>query len=378
MAWHPILLPMFAFGVLVSVQWLLRLSVYPAASLTETIKLAAAGCTFYLTLNALRLPGAQRQVARVLWLFCGLLAAEAIFQLFSANGRIYWFHDASYGTPVGPFVYHNHFGGCMDLLLPPAIAFALEDNGHHCTWADRARRGLLPALGLAAVVLSLSRGAILAISLEAALALILFWRQFTATRNARIATIVVSLALLGFMLLGNARGMVARFHHLAHNKINHFTLRIKVAQSAWAIFRQHPWLGTGFGTFAVEYPRYKYWDNNQRVLDAHDDYIQALSETGLAGAFCVLSFAGIWLWDFRKHCSEITMKAPLRISFHIAAAGFLFHSIGDFEFHSFADALLFYVVLGAALAVSRVPPKASAAEAFNNEAVKAHPLIPGI
>ncbi|MGH9471613.1 MAG: O-antigen ligase family protein [Terriglobales bacterium] len=352
--WHPILIPMLAFAALVGVQWLFHLSVYPGQTLTGLVLLAACGCSFYLGLAFASRARALDSLVRVLWVFLGLLATEAVVQYFTAHGFIYWFHDASYATPVGPFVYHNHFGGCLELLLPPAAALALLPGGS----GDRSFSGhvlrALPALaGLAALMISQSRGALLAVGFELLLALLLFWRDWFSSARGRglvLALVGVSAAI---MLLANPGAMLARFEHMANNRVNSFSTRLEISASALQIFRNHPWVGTGLGTFGVEYPRYQTLDDRLVYDYAHDDYAQALAETGVAGAVCILAFLGTWIWaGFRTWRGEgiHRRRRALQLACFIAMAGLLVHSFGDFEFHSQALALLFFLELGAVLA----------------------------
>lgn len=350
LTWNPVLVPMLGFSLIAALQWIFKLSIYPGSTLTELVQLAACGCVFYLSLTAMSNRGAIDRLARLLWMFTGALSGEALVQFFTAGKYIYWFHDATYATPVGPFVYHNHYGGCLALLLPlsAAVSFLPSARGDG-SWAGRIQRALVLALGLSSVVISLSRGAMLAVCVEAILSFFVFWKLLTGTRRAQITTLAGVVAMASFILLANIHPMLARFEHLS-NHVNHFTRRVAVTESALRIFRDHPWTGTGLATFAVEYPRYKTFDD-KRTPYAHDDYAQALSETGIAGAICILGFLFYWTRDFlRCWLRRSSRRALLQLSMFIGTAGFLFHSFGDFQFHAPANALLFYLMAGAALA----------------------------
>ncbi len=48
------------------------------------------------------------------------------------------------------------------------------------------------------------------------------------------------------------------------------------------MFVAHPFLGSGFGTFATAFPRYRVFYDGFIVNNAHDDYLELLLETGLA------------------------------------------------------------------------------------------------
>jgi hypothetical protein len=49
------------------------------------------------------------------------------------------------------------------------------------------------------------------------------------------------------------------------------------------MFAAHPFLGSGFGSFATAFPRYRVFYDDFFINHAHDDYLELLLETGLAG-----------------------------------------------------------------------------------------------
>ncbi|MGH9525075.1 MAG: O-antigen ligase family protein, partial [Terriglobales bacterium] len=348
--WHPILWPALAFGGLVCWQWLSHWSAYPAATLTGLLQLAGCGAILYLALFAFRRPRNLRRLGTLLWWFTGALGAEAVFQFFTSRTEIYGFRNAAYATPVGPFIYHNHFAGCMDLLLPVAlvVAFQPRRRSRDVLWMAWLRRGILPALGLASVIVSQSRGGVFALLVEGAMAVALFWRTFARHRRRRRTVAIAAAALIGFTLLAGWGPLLQRLGRLDQHDVSALE-RLHVAESCLAIWRAHPWLGTGFETFPVVYPQYQTFSNGQRFLEAHNEYAQMLAETGVAGALCVLAFAVLLAYiALRRPPADLSRRVIyLRKALLIACAGFLFHSFGDFQFHSPANALLFFLLAGA-------------------------------
>lgn len=345
---HPLLLPMSAFGALVAVQWLFSLSAYPGATLSAWILLAADGCAFYLAWTAGQRASAIRAFARVLWLFCGALSAEALLQHFSSGNFIYWFHDASYAQPMGPFVYHNHFAGCICLLLPIAVTYSWGVD-RTTDWMLRLRRGMVPLLAFVAVVVSQSRGGVLAICAEAGLWIVFSWPRLRSSRSLQVALASgCGLALL-FAFLAGSLPLLQRFAALGNGDIS-FQARVRIAQAALRMFRSHPWIGMGFGSFASVYPGFQTFENGLQVLYAHNEFAQVLAETGLAGAICVLAFLILFLrtgLSLRRRSTE--SAGAVQLACFIGASGLIVHSLGDFQFHSPANALLFFVLAGVAV-----------------------------
>ncbi len=349
--WHPILWPALAYAALVFAQWHWRWSAAPALTLTGLLQLAGCGAILYLALFAFRQPKNLRWLGTVLWWFTGALGAEALFQFFTSRTEIYGFRNAAYATPVGPFIYHNHFAGCMDLLLPVAmvVAFWPRRRSREAAWMRWLRRGILPALGLAAVIVSQSRGGVFALLVEAVVAAALFWRSFARRRRRRRAVLIATAALIGFTMLAGWGPLVKRLGHLDKHDVSALD-RLRVAEGCLSIWRAHPWVGSGFATFPVVYPRYEIFDSGQRFLEAHNEYAQMLAETGVAGAVCVAAFAILLAYFGLRPLGDGASRRViyLRKALVIACAGFLFHSFGDFQFHSPANALLFFLLAGAA------------------------------
>lgn len=361
--WRPLLWPAVGFGALATAQYLAGWTLDSAATLNGILHLAGCGCELYLALFAFREERNVKSGGVVLWIFCGALGAEALAQFFSAGRFIYWRRDTRYATPIGPFIYHNHFAGCMDLLLPVAIAVALgtRRRRHDPLWLARARRGILPALALAAVVVSQSRGGVFALMVEAAVAVALFWPRLRRDAGLRKRALFAALALLAFASLAGWRPLLARLSHLDYHDVSAID-RARVAETCLLIWRDHPWLGAGFNTFAQIYPAYQSFDSGMRWTEAHNEYAQALAETGLLGAAAVIAFALLLAAAGAVAVRRAGESAAnLRIAALIGAAGFLFHSFGDFQFHSPANALLFFLFAGMVAAAGRTKPAAAPA-----------------
>jgi hypothetical protein len=103
----------------------------------------------------------ERELKSFAWFLVSLgfiVSLFGIIQYLTFNGKLYWFvvPDQN-GGAFGPFVYHNHFAGFVELVAPFGLALI---------FSGRVPKGQLPALSLftivpiAALVLSGSRGGI--------------------------------------------------------------------------------------------------------------------------------------------------------------------------------------------------------------------------
>lgn len=349
--WHPLFAPVLLFGLLVGAQWAMHLSVYAAATLTGFLQLVAGGAVLYLSYLALQSRKNLQYLSTVLWVFTGCLAGEAIAQYFNAGTLIYWTKDASYATPVGPYLYHNYYAGVLDLLLPVTLAVTFRPINRRIP--DRlsiVRRSIIPILAAASLILSQSRGGFFTLIFEFLLAALLFWKDIRASRTALRTIVMSSLVFLACGLAVGWQPLTNRLIHLQYHDTSALN-RLIVAKTCIKIWRSHPWTGTGFNTFATVYPAFQAFDNGLQWLQAHNEYAQVLAETGLAGVVLVVTFILLLIYPYRKtmvqrslSSIEIYQKAAF-----VGVAGFLFHAYGDFLFHSPGNMMLFFLLVGACI-----------------------------
>jgi O-antigen ligase len=114
----------------------------------------------------------------------------------------------------------------------------------------------------------------------------------------------------------------------------------------WRIFLDHPWLGTGLGTIQIVFPAYETLYDGKIVNHAHNDYLEALAETGIAGGLCCLWFLGILFFDSLRRLSQPVgaFASTVQLAGLIACLGFLTHSLVDFNLHIPSNALLFFLM----------------------------------
>jgi len=133
-------------------------------------------------------------------------------------------------------------------------------------------------------------------------------------------------------------------------------------RGAAGIFADHPIKGSGLGTLVALYPRYERAYDGYVVEHVHNDYIEALAETGLAGGICGLAFLWLLYREARKtfQAERSQFGLGLRAGAIAAVSGLLLHSFVDFNLHIPSNALLF--LLQAFLATSGPIPSDSAGE----------------
>jgi O-antigen ligase len=123
-----------------------------------------------------------------------------------------------------------------------------------------------------------------------------------------------------------------------------------VALDSLHILRDHPWVGTGLGSFETAYPAYQSFPTDLVYDHAHNDYAEALAETGLVGGLLMVAalvmFFGL---AFRKLAQRLRDDAGwIQLGAAIGCCGLLVHSFVDFNLHIPANAAWFAVLASVA------------------------------
>jgi len=283
-----------------------------------------------------------------------LISIFGILQHLTFNGKLYWFREIHYGgIPFGPYVNRNHFAGFVELLLPLALVPLL---------LGRVRRERWPVVTLFAVVpigalfLSVSRGGIVSFGVElAVLALVMIQRR-TMGKQLFAGAAVLLLALLMVFWLGVGQ-LLQRFSSFQSLEVT-AGKRASMRRDTGQIFLHNPVAGTGLGTLQIVYPQYESLYDGKIVNHTHNDYLEALAETGILGGLCCAWFLGVLLSESLKRLRQLhnSFAGALQLSGLVACAGFLVHGLVDFNLHIPSNAFLFFLM--AHLATSEVQPVA--------------------
>jgi putative inorganic carbon (hco3(-)) transporter len=262
-----------------------------------------------------------------------------------SGGRLSW-----------PFVNPNHLATTMNLCWPLALALLIAPTPWLTTesrWSRAATRvaaALLLTLLLATLVGTRSKGG-LAAAIAAPVAMALAWPLRRAVaRPARIGVVVTAAGVLTAAVFAIAIDVVqhpapgVEMIALARRDA---TLRVRleaVAQSL-LMLRDFPIFGTGLGAWGETFPMYqRYPLLSVDFVHAHDDYVQWVEETGIAGLIfaailAVTYFAGI----LRPLGVEAARKRAALLG---ALATVATQSVIDFGVRMPANAVIVSAILG--------------------------------
>ena len=332
----------------------LSYSVHPTR--VEWIKAGAYFGMFFLVLNTVR---SKKEIDVLIYtlIFIGLFeAVYAVFQVFNSTPKVWWWKSrvGSSHWASGTFIVSNHFAAYMEMVVCLTFGFLIAQK--------RRTREMLPGLDTprarvqrwvsrfspesvrpkkiffffsavlmgAALLLSASRGGILSLGVTMLLTAILFLSKKTYRKYGGLA-LCLCVAILLYGIHVGINPTLDKFED-PRNLYG----RLHITRTILPMIRDYPVSGVGLGNFRYVYPRYI--DDYDRVRGsgyAHNDWVEAGTETGCLGmvllilAFGVYLFKMIRVWRRRRDLHALGIGAGVMAGLVAVAL----HSYFDFNMH---------------------------------------------
>jgi O-antigen ligase len=342
---NPLFVPMAAFGLLIQVQIFFHLSAYPHDTISEAMLYAAYGMLCFLSSQLLVRSSQARKLGVTLAVYGFTVAVLALLQGIASNGKLYWVRQPRLGGWIyGPYVNHNHYAGLMEMLIPIPLVISFSHFVHE---RERLTAGVAAAVMTGTVFLSGSRGGMLAVIAEFIFLTILMARQKKGSRAA-VGVGVFAIVLFSLLTWLGGKELTTRVFSISTETRTEISggVRLNIDRDSFAMFRRKPVLGWGLGTFPVVYPEFRSFYTNFFVNEAHNDYLQLLTETGIVGVAVMLWFLVALYRAAMKKISGWTssVTGSVTLACVLGTIGILVHSFVDFNLQIPANAALFYVL----------------------------------
>lgn len=306
-------------------------------SVKETLTLLSVVGGSILTAHVARQDGPRH-------LLVTLLASGVVTSLAGAPAYL----SAQGGSQMasalsGPFHYPNGLGSFLLLIVFLPFTFIFHSR---TLLGSRASLGVVPLL-FAALILTHSRGV-----WAAGLIGLTFWtvleRKLIWAHRRNLALSAALVAGLVFIASRRPADIAPRFASLAAatSRESHDTsFRWRWDIYAWTlhIIRDHPWTGTGIGTFPIAiklYQRAPYVTG----LYAHSHFLQTAAEMGLPALVVLLLFLGLLLrrgWRIVASSEPQSFKRSLAVGLGAGLLSSSLHAAVDLGWSYPAIALAF-------------------------------------
>jgi O-antigen ligase len=362
--------PMVAFFALALVQWSVGTTAYRHVTYSHLLLYAAYGMLAFVVTQTLRRGSQFELLAIVFTAYGAVVAVFALLQGMAPNGKLYWIWALEQGGSIyGSYVNHNHYAGLMEMLTPFPLVLAatrFTDGNRKIVVAGVA------ALMAASIFLSGSRGGMAAFVVQMVMLGVLLFRKSEGSWKQPLMLGGFLAVVIGFLVWVGGNELTRRLasiHSEAREEING-GVRLTIDRDCLNMLLKRPFLGWGLGTFPIVYPEFRSFYTTFFVNQAHNDYLQLLVETGLAG-FSIAAWFLVLV--FRRSAAKLanwteTASGAMTVAALLGCVGILVHSFLDFNLQIPANAALFYVLC--AIAASQ-----SLHESQRRRVVRRHNLI---
>ncbi|MEQ1604609.1 MAG: O-antigen ligase family protein [Pyrinomonadaceae bacterium] len=328
------------------------ISLEPFATRVVAVHIFALSTFFLVTTSILDTAGRIRRLVNVLTIFGFGYAFFAILQSVLSPDKIYGIYQPMAGVPFGSFVNRHDFAAIMEMTiaLPLGLLF---------TGALRSDKRLVYIVAIAimgaSLLLSGSRGGLVALSAEIILLIILTSKP-KGTKSillkSALSLALVAAAVAGAVFVGGDTSLT-RFSETAGSD-NVTSSRTQIWSVTLKVITQNLPFGAGLGAFPQAYAQFDPAGGYERVEQAHNDYLQIVADAGIVGAIIGCLFL---VWFFRKGIKNAASSNQFRRGVAVGAfAGclaILAHSLFDFVLHITAVAVMFLTLLGLLIASGR-------------------------
>lgn len=375
---HPagwLLLPFLAYA-LINVLW-----ITPVRWLGwhDWLVWAQMIAVFWVVVNDVRAWATRKFVFGAMVAIATVAVALACYQRFARPDWLMLGRTQApqfFGRSSGPFPVPNSFAAMLVLLLP-ATVLPLWARGVGAV--ARVGLGYLAALFALGLGLTVSRGAWLGGALAVAA-----WPFFSAGLGWR-KRLGIFASIVGVM--GGVVAVVYTSMPLARERLGYLTRdageksRPILWRAAWQIAQEHPVVGGGAGSYAVRFEQYRPESEQKNPQWTHNDYLNTLSDYGIAGFGLFFGACGVIAWQCARRPARKQERSDWfesRAFTTALAVGLLAFSLHLFvDFHLKVPALAMLAATVAGLMVPRAWPVDAAGLKTSDAALSARRWIAG-
>jgi hypothetical protein len=341
-------------------------SLYPTETRHALLLLLAYGIIGIVVFQRLNSDEDCHRLLRLVAVSGLTMAGFAVIQLVTSNDLFFWFYRHPYtGTREvlkGAFTNRNHFAQFLALSLGPLIWWMLVRHEQQASRQPSMRPGTAGELNpfgqfvnsrtilltcatggvLLSIMLSLSRGGMIAAGLACCISLAILWKSGRVKSSLAGAVLALGIiSIVGIIAFGSdsVEDRIGQLASADANQIDRLNARRSIWNADIAAIKAFPLIGTGVGTHRFVYPIYM--EDLARFpgvtfSHAESSYIHLAMETGLCGAGLLI--AGLMVLLGRLGIYVVGKNDTGRIAALAAVSGSLaggtVHAVVDFIWYA--------------------------------------------
>ncbi len=331
------------------------ISLNPFVTFSKFLEYGSYFMIFLVVVNTIRTRRHFQIILIAFFISAVFQGVYGLYEFLSGNQQIFSYNKKyNLDCVTGTFINRNHFAAYLELSLPLLLALvvgrihrlklfggkilvrishALETEGSKILLLL-----FLIALVMVALVFSLSRSGIT----FAILSSIVFFFLYYRTNNQlsqKFYWIITAAAVVALSIWIGLDPLLERFFRIT-DQFSDKEARLSLWKNTLNIFLHFPVAGTGAGTFKEVFPIYRTFPTHLSFNEAHNDYLQLLSETGVLILFLFITFLTSMFRRLRKVISQqIDRIVVIQIGCFCSLLSLGLHSLTDFSFQIPAVAL---------------------------------------
>jgi O-antigen ligase len=344
------------------------ISADPYESRLTILKLLALILTFVILHSYTK---SHRRLRALIYVVIGIGVASALFgilrQTTHHSGVGYLLPGLKPNSGYGQFINRNHFAFLMEMSL--GLALGLLAGGG----VNRERALIYVSLSLPlwfSLVLSNSRGGIFSMLCQLVFAALMFMlvrvpqlkSSSRGTASGLLSragnSIVIRALLIVCLLIGvglsviwiGGEQLANRLEAQGDGDAERIALRYgesrsEVWRATWALIKDNPVAGVGFGGYWAVIPKYHDASGELTPQQAHNDYLEILASGGIIGlALCAWFVFALVSASRRQLRSVDGFRRAACMGALVGLFGVGVHSLFDFGLHTTSNAFVFVVL----------------------------------
>src|SRR5450830_1192938 len=342
-------------------------TVYFQATMVAFFKVLFCAILFYVVFNVTRRTAQLDLAVDILLGLGALLSLIGLFAYAGVSSQLtgpFWTWLGTHGLTQGLSIsstlqYRNTFDAFLILPIFLALTRALDAP----RWWARLCYGILAGFFVVMLILSQSRGGLLAFLITLALFPVMLPRGRRLEGILAVLLLVAALALTFWlkrdvflpMLLSMTLRIKELFAFVGGIQDASLYARIVMIRDSWAMLLRRPVLGTGAGTYQYVYTQFRSIPFYAKF--PHSIIFEELVDMGILGGVAFLALIGSLLWRGLRIARR--EGAAVFAGLLAGAFGNVLHAAVDFDWSLLAMPVLFFVTCGLLVSRERREPGAT-------------------